>query len=198
MFKKGIWYPTQKRNRPGPDGPNASDWGARGDGALQRAVAARPLERTRVMRITSEWIQGWKYTVKYTALSHGRLRGPILPILPLCTLLIWDMTHSAAVITVQLSSTITAIFPCMALVLSCLHCSYGTFLFTLLLPSDIRVLLPTPKETYDLNLIKVTWSIWSFHIPTVICGTKNWYYLGSLRFPRLQHISQNMPEFAEM
>ena len=76
--------------------------------------------------------------------------------------------------------------------------TYGTFLFRLLLPSDIRVLLPTPKETYDLNLSKVTSSIWSFHVPTAICGTKNWYYLGSLPFPRLQHISQNMPEFAEM
>jgi len=56
----------------------------------------------------------------------------------------------------------------------------GTFLLRLLPPPDIRVLHPTPKETYDLNLSKVTSSIWSFLIPRAIFCTKNWYNLGSL------------------
>jgi len=35
-------------------------------------------------------------------------------------------------------------------------------------PPDNRGWLPTPKEPYDLNLSAVTWSKWSFRIPTAI------------------------------
>jgi len=46
---------------------------------------------------------------------------------------------------------------------------------------DIRRLLPTPKETYDMNLsaiTKYTSSIWSFRTPTSIFGTKELYNPG--------------------
>jgi len=58
-----------------------------------------------------------------------------------------------------------------------------TFLFRLLPPPDIRISLPTPKETHDLNLSTVTSSIWSFRIPTVIFGTNNWYNIGFASTP---------------
>jgi len=61
----------------------------------------------------------------------------------------------------------------------------GTFLQYLLpLPHNCR-LLPTPKETYDLNLIVVTLIISSFRIPTSIFCTKELYNLGLLPCPRL-------------
>ena len=45
-------------------------------------------------------------------------------------------------------------------------------------------LLPTPKETYNLNLIAVTLRIWSFRIPTSIFNTKELYNPGLLPSPR--------------
>ena len=50
-----------------------------------------------------------------------------------------------------------------------------TFLYKLLPLPDNRRLLPTPKETYDLNLSAVTLSIWSVRIPTSIFCTKELY-----------------------
>ena len=44
----------------------------------------------------------------------------------------------------------------------------GIFLKKLLPPPDNRGLLPTLKETYDLNLSAITLSIWSFRTPTSI------------------------------
>ena len=66
-----------------------------------------------------------------------------------------------AVVCVQLCSIIiaSAILPCVA--------------YKKLLPlPDNRGLLPTPKETYDLNSIAVTLSIWSFRTPISIFCTK--------------------------
>ena len=78
------------------------------------------------------------------------------------------------VISVQLCSTIIAIFPFVALFLQCL----------LPLPDDCR-LLPTPKETYDLNLSAVALIILSFRNPISIFCTKELYNPGLLPCPRL-------------
>ena len=68
-----------------------------------------------------------------------------------------------AVIGVQLCSTIIAIFPCVALS----YKNYSLF--------RNRGLLPTPNETYGLNLSALTLSIWSFRMPTSIFCTKELY-----------------------
>jgi len=52
--KQGFLVPSPKKVQSGPGGPNASGWEARDDGALERAVAARPLEVTRGMRNRGE------------------------------------------------------------------------------------------------------------------------------------------------
>jgi len=50
---------------------------------------------------------------------------------------------------------------------SILRCAWH-FLIRLPPPPDTRGLLPTPKETYDLNLSNGTSSIWSFRTPQEI------------------------------
>jgi len=60
----------------------------------------------------------------------------------------------------------------------------GTFLQRLLPLPDNRGLLPTPKETYDLNSIAVILRISSFRIPTSIFCTKELYNPGFLTSPQ--------------
>jgi len=148
------FFGTQKKTYPGPDGSNASGWRARCDGALQRAVAARPLERTRGMRI---WIgecihwrecivhRGGEFIGKYTGDSVGQFRR----------------------------------YRCSPLFnYNCNLSLCGTFLHKLLAFPENCGLLPTPKETYHLNLSAVTLCIWSFRTPTSIFCTKELYNPG--------------------
>jgi len=44
----------------------------------------------------------------------------------------------------------------------------GTFLIKLFAPLDNHWIIPTPRETYDLNLSALTLRIWSFRTPTSI------------------------------
>jgi len=49
-------------------------------------------------------------------------------------------------------------------------------------PTNNRIFLTNPKETYDLNLTKVTSSIWSFCTTGAIFNTENWHDLASFHY----------------
>jgi len=162
----------QKKLVPGPKKiPARAGWLKRP--RLKRCVAARPLDRTRVMRIGDEaysrnglpyypqnsgpiqWARGNYALSAPSPRAPGQLLGPILPL-----------------------SEFNSV-NCNCNLSLC-----GTFLHRLL-PLLVNCgLLPTPEETYDLNLRAVTFRISVFRIPTSIFCTKELYNPGLLPSPR--------------
>ena len=63
----------------------------------------------------------------------------------------------------------------------------GTFLIRLLPPTNNRGFLPTPKETYDLNLSVITSSIRSFRTSTTIVCEGPEFYICLASIPSLAH-----------